>query len=186
MCKSNCLDNLIILSCVNDSCDNITPFIINYRNKKIKKGLINVKVFFEMKMIGITSVHLVSWSFNNWFWEIMILESLNLNCKAFDKTRSKASKLCMLDDNSTILYLKKKYKNFHMQHIFSMHMCVQKKSWSTLVLKKKIKLQIFLFKMCIGILTFKIKRLHFWTNHLEQYKICYSNYKYPCLQNQVW
>ena len=126
MCESNCLDNLIILSCVNDSCDNITPFIINYRNKKIKKGLRNVKVFFEMKMIGITSVHLVSWSFNNWFWEIMILESLNLNCKAFDKTRSKASKLCMLDDNNTILYLKKIQKLSHATHFLYAYVCAKK------------------------------------------------------------
>ena len=127
MCKSNCLDNLIILSCVNDSCDNITPFIINYRNKKIKKKAWEMwKFFLEMKMIGITSVHLVSWSFNNWFWEIMILESLNLNCKAFDKTRSKASKLCMLDDNSTILYFKKIQKLSHATHFLYAYVCAKK------------------------------------------------------------
>ena len=58
----------------------------------------------------------------------MILESLNLNCKAFDKTRSKASKLCMLDDATIAPYciLKKIQKLSHATHFLYAYVCAKK------------------------------------------------------------
>ena len=92
----------------------------------------------------------------------------------------------MQDDNSTILYLKK-YKNFHMQHIFSMHMCmwllVQKNSWSILVSKGKINFKFTTMNFEKYVIFEKnVNFMELLSN--TDIGMYYSNYKYPCFKIQ--